>query len=217
MRRRAGFTFVELLIAATMMSILVVGLGAHLQGGIKVWRAATTTVEAMQQRQAVFAQLERDLANATLYDAKDTTFRTQGEPGIHLGEHTLQWFTINRTGQGPGRVRVVVYRCEPMEGQSWLVRTSQSISGVKAGKEPQRERLLAGCDNFAVRYGFLPPPPGTQPVQLQWKATWPDSEDDAVKLPRLLEVTLQIAHQPEIRRVFTIPIGVLEPYEATPS
>ena len=42
-RRQAAFTLVELLIAATMMSILVVGLSAHLRGGLTVWRRVTDT------------------------------------------------------------------------------------------------------------------------------------------------------------------------------
>ena len=69
-----GFTLVELLLAATLISILFVGLGAHLRGGIIVWRRTTQTGEQLQRRRVAFTRLERDLANAIRYDDRGTAY-----------------------------------------------------------------------------------------------------------------------------------------------
>ncbi len=72
-QRENGFTFVELLIAATIMSVLFVGLGSHLRGGILVWRRATATAETVQRERVGFDRMERDLANAFAYGATRST------------------------------------------------------------------------------------------------------------------------------------------------
>src|SRR3989338_7951880 len=75
-----GFTLVELLIAATMMSVLFIGLGGHLRGGIIVWRQTTQRVDALQRERVTFDRLERDLANGIVYDARDEAY------GVEEGE-----------------------------------------------------------------------------------------------------------------------------------
>ena len=69
-----GFTLVELLIAATMMSVLFIGLGSHLRGGIAVWRQTTQRVDALQRERVALDRLERDLANSVIYDQRDTAY-----------------------------------------------------------------------------------------------------------------------------------------------
>src|SRR3989338_7112977 len=75
-----GFTLVELLIAATMMSVLFIGLGGHLRGGIEVWRQTTQRVDALQRQRVTLDRLERDLANGIVYDARDEAY------GVEEGE-----------------------------------------------------------------------------------------------------------------------------------
>ncbi len=123
-QRANGFTFVELLIAATMMSVLFVGLSSHLRGGILVWRRATATADTVQRERVGFDRMERDLANAFAYGASENT------PAVAFDEHDLAVVTLEpQSGQG-NRVRVVTYRCGDAEG----------VQGSLAACPPQ-----AGC------------------------------------------------------------------------
>ena len=112
----SGFTFVELLIAATMISVLIVGLAAHLRGGIIVWQRATQTTEALQRQRVALGRLERELANAIVYDERDAAYGSrEGQlPSPEFGAHDLRWFTVVPSGKGISTVRFVTYECKQM-------------------------------------------------------------------------------------------------------
>ena len=209
--RRAGFTLVELLVAATMMAVLFVGLGAHLHGGIVVWRRATQMQERLQQRRLALDRLALDLANAFWYD---DTQRASDAPYLPrpFEHHKLQWYTVTHTGaQSPDRVRFVTYNCGPIDGVSGLWRTSQSLDKLQAQppQPPTAQRLLPDCERLVAQYAYRPPSADSvEPI------IWNDEWDEArVKnLPRLLNVSLQPASGVALSRRFTIPAGVfIEP------
>jgi len=204
--RNCGFTFVELLIAATMISILFVGLGAHLRGGVRVWRQVTEATQALQHERVALEQLARDFANAFVFDDPRADVPA---PTPYFGASELAWFTV-----GPGRsptVAIVAYQCADAAGEPWLLRMRQSVSEARAQVTPEPERILPGCRSLSAQYAYLPPPE-TTPAVLEWKPTWPDDPEGPFKLPRLVEVTLELkASEREasrrLRRIFAIPAG----------
>ena len=219
-----GFTFVELLIAATMMSVLFVGLSAHLRGGIMVWRQVTATGESLQRQRVTLERLERDLANAFLYDE-----RGGAPPAPDFGSSSMRWFTVQPGSRlSPTAVRVVAYGCRAVDGTPWLWRTAQSVGEVLAGREPSLELLMPGCDALSIRYAYRPPEgAGHTSDALEWLPRW--DEGDAHQLPRLVSVSLRFgpgqyphallgaawvrAPQKTIQRVFSVPAGVLKARE----
>jgi type II secretory pathway pseudopilin PulG len=208
---RTGFTFVELLIAATMMSVLFVGLGAHLRGGLTVWQQATLRGEALQRQRAAFDRFDRDLANTFVYDGRDGAYGADpGKlPPPRFGEDALTLFTVDRLPGGLSAVRIVTYRCEEREGTPGLWRTSQSVGEARAKLEPAAELLLEGCSALSLRYAQ----PGTgDPGTLEWGV--PDGTG-ALTLPRLIRVSLELSSGAQLSRVCAVPSGTL-PKAAAP-
>ena len=208
-----GFTFVELLIAATMMSVLFVGLGSHLRAGIAVWQRATQTTETLQRHRVALDRLERDLANAVAYDAREQAYGS--EPGkLHppqFDASELHWFTVEpATREKPSVVRFVTYACREEGGVSGLWRTSQSLGEVRAQRAATPALLLPDCGQFALRYAYLP---AEESAPLEWYAQW--RPDPKKELPRLVELSVTAAGR-QTRRVCFIPTGVLKPFEETP-
>ena len=200
-----GFTFVELSLAATMRSILFVGLGAHLQGGIRVWRRVTETVESVQRQRAAVERLERDMANAFVYgDPREDV----PLPKPEFEADRLRWFTVGSATPDPTpRVRVVSYWCGSSGGsREGLWRASQTISEARSGAQPTTEvPLLPTCEDFSIRYGYLPIDETSQ--SLEWDRRW---RFDATKeIPQLVDVSFTTSGR-RIRRVFAIPVGVLK-------
>lgn len=201
--RGAGFTFVELLIAATMMSILFVGLGTHLRGGVLVWRRTTDTAESLQQQRMAWGQLERDLANAILYEGQGDL-----EDLAQFGEAELRWFTVRpSTSQQFGEIAFVTYGCASVDDAQGLWRTSQSISELLAGTEVTPEQLVPSCEALSFQYAYLPVEDG---VGLEWSGRWEYPE----ALPRLVAASAEFKPGQERREVFWIPSGVLQPRTA---
>lgn len=210
----SGFTFVELLIAATMMSLLFVGLGAHLRGGLIVWRRATETTQTLQQQRVAMDRLERDLATAILYDPRPESYGSEigALPAPEFGVDRLAWFTVAPASPArPARVHAVTYACAPVSGVPGLWRTARSLGEARAGSLPQPQRLLPDCETLSMRYAYLP---AAASEPLEWKAEWQAPEHT---LPRLVEVSIRFASGGSLTRIFAIPAGILKPAEAPPT
>lgn len=210
-----GFTFVELLIASTMMAVLFLGLAAHLQGGIMVWQRATQTAERLQRTRVALDRLDRDLANAMTLDSREAAYGDDpGKlPPPQFGSQELRWYTVEPDPvDRMGSVRVVTYACREKGGVVGLWRTSVLISQARAKIEPAAELVLPGCERLSVRYGYLPV---DESGPIAWREQW--KPDPTTALPRLVEVSLESAGY-RTRRVCPIPIGTLTLFEeATPS
>ena len=188
-----------------MMSMLFVGLGAQLRGGLTVWQQSTLRGEAVQRRRSAFDRLERDLANAFVYDHREETY---GEgsgrlPAPQFGEEALVFFTVERLPGGLPAVRIVTYRCEEREGTSGLWRTSQSIGDARAKLEPASELLLGGCSALWLQYAQRRT---ASADRLEWG---PLAAADTLVLPRLISVSLELSGGGRMERVCAAPAGML--------
>ena len=188
-----------------MMSVLFLGLGAHLRGGLTVWHRATEQGEALQRRRAAIDRLERDLANALVHDTREEAYGAGvGKlPAPSFGEEALASFTIERVPDGLPAVRFVTYRCDERDGTTGLWRASQSLGEARAKLEPAAELLLDGCTALSLRYGRPRP---EDPTALEW-VSW--GETGGLELPRLIRVSLSLHGGGRLQRVYTIPSGVL--------
>ena len=200
----------ELLIAATMMSVLFVGLVAHLQGGVAVWRRTTETAQRLQRRRVALDRLERDAARAIVYDERDASYGT--EPGLlpapQFTGTELRWFTVApASGQSLPAVRFVTYACEESGAAPgrWLVRTSQSLGDARAKRPTTPELLVPGCETLSLRYATQPSDPSSR---LAWIAPWPDPQK---RLPRLIELSIRFSSGDRITRMVAIAPGHLSP------
>jgi len=190
-----------------MLSVLFIGLGSHLRGGIMVWRQATQTAEALQRERVALDRLERDLANAMVYeDAREDA--PLPEPAF--GSSELRWVTVQHDRQDGQVVRLVSYRCTAEGGAQGLWRTSQTIGDARAGVTPVPRLVLAGCAAMRLRYAYRSAEGTTAPIE--WLPEWRYPED----LPQLIDVTVQLESGRESQRLMAIPQGSFKQAAETP-
>jgi prepilin-type N-terminal cleavage/methylation domain-containing protein len=202
-RPAAGFTLVELLVASAMAAVLCVGLGAHLRGGVEVWRRASAVGETVQRQRVALERLERDLSNATFYDTRAESY---GDPDGQLaspsfGNRALAWFTIQPAAAGKA-VRLVSYWCGTVDNTIGLWRASQSVGEARAHQPVMPQLLLPGCDRLTLQYAIK----SADSTDMQWLDEWPDPISS---LPRLVSVVLRLESGQEVGRVFAVPAGSL--------
>ncbi|MDP3723573.1 MAG: type II secretion system protein GspJ [Candidatus Omnitrophota bacterium] len=207
-----GFTFVELIIAATIFSVLVTGLTSHLRGGGIVWRRTTETVEALQRQRAALDQVARDLGNAVIYDTNQEAYGTEAPkpPLPRFAPDGMDWFTVSLSLSRSAlpSIRFVTYRCEELDGVQGLWRTSQSVGEARARQAtPVPELVLEGCRGLSLRYAYAPVVDDGQP--LEWRPQWPGGSGGTLQLPRLVEVTARMESGQVLQRVAAVPAGVL--------
>ncbi len=203
-----GFTLVELLVAVTMLSVLFVGLGGHLRGGIVAWQRVQEVGDAVQRRRVAWDRLARDLAHAVVYDARQEVYGDGPDqlPPPVFGGDALAFYTVRSEtyGQLP-EVRFVTYRCQAEGGGSGLWRESRGVQETGPG-DPAL--ILPGCETLDVVYAYLPEE-GSGSEKLRWQAEWPDPDGaEPLALPRLMRVTLRVDGGRPMSRLLTIPSGV---------
>lgn len=207
MKPSGGFTFVELMIASTMIAVLFVGLGGHLRAGMRVWQQATTTSNALQQQRVVFERLERDLTNAFVYTDGRTDLPL---PPTEFRADRMRWCTVVGSGTSPA-IELVTYTCD----QEGFRRHSQSIGEARKAQQPREEVLVPECETLTLRYAYLTPsgpaPSTVASDVLEWRDQWTQADE----LPRLIEMTLACPPR-ELRRLFAIPVGVLKEWGQSP-
>jgi len=209
MRTAKGFTLVELLIAATMIAILFVGIAAHLRGGLTVWRRATDHGEAAQRMRVALDRLERDVVHAIVYDDRKERYGADGLlplPGFGSGELRFFTQTVTRSGYPPS-LRLVTYQCSPSSATPGLWRTSQAIAEARGNIAPTPEAMLPECAELSLRYAFQLSESSEAPSVMDWRPTWPDDPNEPLRLPRLVEVTIRSAAGRLARRIIAVPVG----------
>jgi len=203
-----GLTFVELLIAATMFSILMIGFSTYLRGGLIAWRRTMAVSEQLQVSRAALDRLARDVANAILLDPGGTWC-----PSPIFSAEELSFVTAppHRAGSTVDRLWVVHYFRVTDGTQTRLVRAMRTIREARANWPERSETLLPSIQRWSCRYGQRAAEGGVE--QIQWQTSW----TDATQLPYLLEVTIELGagqgRARRLRRVFVIPPGSLTPAE----
>src|SRR3989338_8106081 len=69
MKKRSvtGFTFIEMIIDATIFSIIAVSIYSTIRAGVRVWHRANSIIEVNQEMRIFFDMVSSDLKNAIVY------------------------------------------------------------------------------------------------------------------------------------------------------
>lgn len=192
-----GFTFVELLLAAVMISVLVVGIGAHLRGGFNVWTRATSDRAHDQRIRVALEWIQRDFSGAFVYDPQES------ETPIHqFGSDSAQWVNMQKgTDQEFPSPYLINYRCDLIEGSSRLVRTKQTINAFLQDVEPPVYILFDDCETLAFLYAYK----GDDTSEtLDWRSEWMEQE-----IPKLIRVIIDTSDGGVIEHIMMNPAGIL--------
>lgn len=198
--------------AATMFAVLLVGVSAHLRGGITAWRRATTSVEAMQRSRIALERLTQDLANAVIIDPQEEAY----VPTV-FSEESVQFCTLRPAAQvdsatAEATVELVTYALTDTADGPALTRSRQTLREAHAAWPAEPVTLLPDVEQLSFRYGYHDPG-ASGDAAIAWESTWADP----AFLPRLVEITVQrgedIAPPRTHRVIVTIPHGKLGSYE----
>ncbi|MGQ9369545.1 prepilin-type N-terminal cleavage/methylation domain-containing protein [Azospirillum sp. ST 5-10] len=175
MRTAAGFTLLELLIAATVLGLLMAVLAGGLHFGLAAWRAGERRADAVEAPAAVQALLRERIERA--YPLS----RRRGEPAILFegGRERLRLVTVLPARLGvPGLADVTLFR-----GDDATLRLAWQPLG---GDQPAASAtLLEGVSDLAFAYYGG----DTRVAPARWRDDWLE----AGFLPGLVRLSLRLA------------------------
>ncbi|SEP88811.1 general secretion pathway protein J [Ectothiorhodospira magna] len=185
----AGFTLVEVLVALTLTSLLLLSLITGLRG---ISDAATRT-DALAQR-VTEMRLVSDFLRHHVAGALSVTYADPDQdatPPRHYFQgdaRRLQWVGELQAVHAPGGLFVFRLQALPDQGilqLGYMPYPGRQWHGDWAGE--QRHVLIQGLDHWAVRY---------QDARGQWHDQWQDSSG----LPTLVSIMIQAEgrHWPEL-------------------
>lgn len=204
MRRSAGFTLLELLVALAVFAIMATAAYSGLSNVLLTRAAVEQQNRRLAAVQLAVFRLEQDIQQAVGRSIRDEYGDPQ--PALRGGVLLDEVLVLTRTGwdnplgQPRANVQRVAYRLDA--GRLW--RLHWEVLDRGAAQVPRETLLIDQVREFRVR--FLD-------AQREWRTDWPpaaeasdaDHPPDLNALPRAVEMTLTLEDWGAITRLLPLP------------
>ena len=198
---RAGFTFIELMLAASIFAIVALAIYSTFGSGISVWKKTEKTQNLYQDIRLVLNKMAYDLENAVLYSEPEE----EEELSNFAGERNeISFFTIVDVFQKlptHQQLRRIAYSLD--ESTRMLLRQELTYpESVQEAYEKEPEEIAAHISNLTFFY-YYENKDDEPPYE------WMDSWDPAQGIPQGVKIELEVEAEEEL--IFTkyvfIPTG----------
>jgi len=179
MKRPAGFTFLEVIISLTIMSLVVVAIYGALRLGIQAAERGEERREENQRMRAALSFIRRQLKSAYPYPVQD-----QGESFIYfIGGREGVSFISSASRPEAGGFEKVTY---VLQGQELWVRTSAPVFPAdlvedREGALSQESLVLTGVEKISWEYLW------EMGDRVEWRQEWKGKEERTI--PAAVRVT----------------------------
>lgn len=166
MKRQAGFSVIEVMVACSILVVIVMMLGMLFQQSSKAWRVGASSVDNFMQLRAFVGALERDASKAISYQALKENFAGAEslyfDKGSDSFSDNLKFYTLS--GEVTNRaITFVEYSFSDMtrkettwkpSGGGMTAKSSTTILVKKSGGKaiPEFSNIQAVWDNDSANY-----------------------------------------------------------------
>lgn len=188
--REKGFTFVELIVAVTIFSIIAVSIYSTFSAGLRVWRRTNPVIEANQSARFFFNIIAMDLKNAVKYTA------AKDEPNFEGDDKRIAFITLVDMPAEDGRARKelakVIYELkavtEEKKERYALIRSVAAAGEALDEKKafPSEVMSVASEKDFGFKYAYIEGSPKDKEYSYRWKDEW--EEEDRTNIPRGVKI-----------------------------
>lgn len=194
--RRAGFTFIELIIAVTIFAIIAVSIYSTFHAGLKMWLKTSPMIEANQSLRVFYNTISLDLKNAIPYYAKANTLSKPQFGGAYEGKinfegaaDRMSFVTIigvsdPETGLSEEPARVTYIYDKAAKTVRRLV--AAKAEGLKE-ENSKTSDMLTDVDekDFGFEYCYKNMISNTE-YEYEWRNSW--EEKNVQKIPRAVRI-----------------------------
>jgi general secretion pathway protein J len=182
---RTGFTLVEVLLAVTILSLVIVGVYGVWSASLKAWKRGGEATEVFQRQRVVMETLTQLAESAVYFAASPDLYAIIGAKNPGLGD-SVSFVTASDAFLPPseandiGMRRVTISMEQDEYHRTYLAIVNQPALTVKDNSKQELQAHVVSMDvsGFAIRY--LDPRDGN----------WYDKWEDANVIPSAMEFTV---------------------------
>lgn len=193
--KQGGFTLLEMLVAIGIFAMMSVAAYSGLDGMLKAQAAIDASGEQLAGLQMAMVIIGGDFEQATNRPVRD---EYAIEQAAMIGSSTLE-FTRSGWDNPLRQARATLQRVRYEVEDGALIRSYWPTLDRGSSENPRRAILIDNIEEASFRFG---------PVAGEWFSDWPrpaQGEEEAVPLPRAIELNLTIKGVGEITRLFRLP------------
>jgi general secretion pathway protein J len=204
LRLQAAFTLMEVLVAITIMAIIATLAGQALHTASVSGETTDAAVKRLAAVDRALVLMEADLRNALPRAIKPPS--DEAIPALTVGSSGDYWMTVLRGGVANPlhltRSELVRVGYRLQDGVLW--RDTWIDIASTDERDALKQKLLPELKDVVVR---VLSESASSIAAGPWVTDWPATGVGSEKLPRAIEVTLQLEDMGEIRRLFPLLPG----------
>ncbi|WP_437881250.1 type II secretion system minor pseudopilin GspJ [Pseudomonas sp. LRF_L74] len=199
MRRAAGFTLLELLIAIAIFALLGLATYRMFDAVIQADKAQRAQEQRLRELTRAMAAFERDITQVLMRPVRDPLGDSMPAFQGDSGKNTYVAFTRRGWRNPLGLPRATMQRVRwQLQGEDWQ-RLYWNVLDQAQDSQPRVQRALQGVTRFELR--FLDD-------EERWSQVWPAANsgesESMVLLPRAVELIVEQRQYGELRRVWRL-------------
>ncbi|MDO8535926.1 MAG: prepilin-type N-terminal cleavage/methylation domain-containing protein [Candidatus Omnitrophota bacterium] len=196
MNKKKGFTFIELIIAVTIFSIIAVSIYSVFRAGVRLWSRTNPLIQANQSTRYFFNTISKDLKNSVSYNAVSPGVKTFGssdekKANFEGDEQRISFMTLvdvsGPTSPPHTELARVVYSFD--RSKNVVKRAVATKAEGLSEDHAKYANILNNIDDkdfgFEYCYKVVSSP---KEYEYEWKDTWSDEDKDKGKIPRGVRV-----------------------------
>lgn len=183
---KKSFTLIELLIAVTMISVILLSLYSAFNAGVLSYKKIDASFEAYQEARAIFNRMEIDLKNSFPYKKDLSLFKGTNE--------RLEFFTVLNI-YDKDKIDTQICRIKYQLDANSLKRTAY-IAGAAIDDTilPAPEELSAVIKNIGFEYAGIG---GSGKEAFIWQASWPQDNTQQNEMPLAVKIKMTLTGRGE--------------------
>lgn len=219
MRKIRSFTLIELLIAASIFSIIILSIYSAFQTGFLSYRKVDSAFELYQTARLTLNRMELDLKNSFAYgDAEGSRFSGNNE-------NFLEFFSVvDSYEEGEPRTDIcrIEYKYELKDKK--LIRTNyKGLDVLKTDIQQEGAEVASNIEKVTFEYACPTEKEGKP--SFDWQDSWPVKKDEKdltqqATLPLAVKITLSLIENAkqeekpiEFTKVISLPLSEAAPVE----
>ena len=186
MKRREGFTLLELLLAVSLSSVIILGLYSALQTGILSYDKIERASEVYQTARVVLNRMETDFKNSYIYSQADSRFK-----GSKAGQ-TVEFCSVLDIFD---KAQSYVFPCRIKYELSNQVLKRTLYRGLQVSEENplvEAQELSLVTKELVLEFAYLSDDPNKN---IEWQESWPAGQgkpDQQKGLPLAVKIKLSL-------------------------